>query len=183
MHWLVNSTSWYKLLWTGSGCITDDETDTSGSYKTQPLVQHMEKVCLWNNGPLSPRLNTLLTQHRASGGELRHHACGIIPHFWHGIVSLLGRRHSPPPSVVGFCHAAATTSPTFVSLRCILAARQCPFLGTTHWREPHQRHQSFLSQSYPVCRRSSWTSASLRWVFLCLNLPNTQLNFSQRRYL
>lgn len=83
-----------------------------------------------------------------------HHTllCGIIPPFWHGILSLLGCQYTPPPpSVVGSAMLHPRHHPLFfVSLRFSLARRQCPSLGTKYWREPNKRtNQPFPSQSSP----------------------------------
>lgn len=87
---------------------------------------------------------TARTLHWASGSKLCHHTLlyGIIPPFWHGILSLLGCQcssPSPPPSAVGSAMLHPRHHPLFVSLRFSLARRQCPFLGTKYWREPHKR--------------------------------------------
>ncbi len=76
--------------------------------------------------------------------------CSIIPRFWHGILSLLGCQYSPPPSVVGSAMLHPRHHPLLVSLRFSLARRQCPFLGSKYWREPHKRiNLSLFPQSSP----------------------------------
>lgn len=118
------------------------------------------------------------TVHWASGIELCHHTllCAIIPPFWHGILSLLGCQYSPPPSVVGSAILHPRHHPLFVSLRFGLARRQCPFLGTKYWREPHKRTNLslFPHSRPPYSADHHGPTPTCKGYFLCICLLNTQ---------
>lgn len=137
----------------------------------------MDEACLWNNGPFFSSIhlahiagNALSIWQQATPPYLTvwHHSPCLT---WHSLIAWLPTLSSPLS--YGLCHAASTTSPTFVSLRFSLEGRQCPFLGTKHWKEQHRRTQISPRHSCPVFRKSSRTSASLKWVFFmhyyCLN--------------
>lgn len=96
-----------------------------------------------------------------------HHTllCGIIPPFWHGILSLLGCQYTPPPPLSGgFCHAASATSPPFFlshwdsAWHADNARLLAPNIGESRIREPTNL---FPHSRPPVFRRSSWTNAKL----------------------
>lgn len=57
---------------------------------------------------------------------------------WHPLIAWLPILSSPH-SVVGSAMLHPRHHPLFVSLRFSLARRQCPFLGTKYWGEPHKR--------------------------------------------
>lgn len=105
--------------------------------KHHHFFQHMDKVCFRNNGPFSASVSTALSVWQYATPPyltVWYHTPFLT---WHPLIASLPTLSSPLSD--GFCHAASTTSPTFVSLRFHLAGRQCPFLGTKYWREPHKR--------------------------------------------
>ena len=112
--------------------------------------------------PLHVRTPISPTPHRASGSKLRFHGlmCGIVPSFWHGILSLLGCQHFlPPPSAMASAMLHPRRHPLFVTE--IQLGRQTMPMSWHQILEGAAKKKTNLSLFPPLFCWSTGTSASL----------------------